>query len=127
MICADFLAGVSVETNNQNALLPYLTRLVIAFPKPQRNQLIEKNASHALKETDRCDHPCGLRPKRIANSAGKFWSEMVGDANHVGAWKIFKFITFSGGAGRAMISTPIWLLIVLDVTKECTEAKSDAV
>jgi hypothetical protein len=42
MICADFLAGVSFETGNQDALLPCLTRLVIALPKPQRKQLLEE-------------------------------------------------------------------------------------
>ena len=41
MICADFLAGVSLEAGNQDALLPCLTRLVIGLPKPQRNQLLE--------------------------------------------------------------------------------------
>jgi hypothetical protein len=41
MICADFLAGVSLETGNQDALLSALTRLVLGLPKPQRNQLIE--------------------------------------------------------------------------------------
>jgi hypothetical protein len=41
MICADFLAGVSLETGNQPALLSALTRLVLGLPKPQRNQLIE--------------------------------------------------------------------------------------
>jgi hypothetical protein len=40
MICADFLAGVSLETGNQTALLSALTRLVVSLPKPQRNQLI---------------------------------------------------------------------------------------
>jgi len=42
MICADFLAGVSMETSNQAGLLPCLTRLVIALPKPQRKQLLEE-------------------------------------------------------------------------------------
>jgi hypothetical protein len=42
MICADFLAGVSLETGNQDALLPCLTRLVIGLPKPQRRQLLEE-------------------------------------------------------------------------------------
>src|SRR4029077_12926301 len=42
MICADFLAGVSLETGNQDALLPCLTRLVIGLPKPQRKQLLEE-------------------------------------------------------------------------------------
>jgi hypothetical protein len=41
MICADFLAGVSLETGNQDALLSAFTRLVLGLPKPQRNQLIE--------------------------------------------------------------------------------------
>ena len=36
MICADFLAGVSFEAGNRDALLPCLTRLVIGLPKPQR-------------------------------------------------------------------------------------------
>jgi hypothetical protein len=42
MICADFLAGVSLEKGNQDALLPCLIRLVIALPKPQRKQLLEE-------------------------------------------------------------------------------------
>jgi hypothetical protein len=41
MICADFLAGVSLETGNQDALLSALTRLALGLAKPQRNQLIE--------------------------------------------------------------------------------------
>ena len=41
MICADFLAGVSLETGNQDALLPALTRLVLGLPMPQRKQLLE--------------------------------------------------------------------------------------
>jgi hypothetical protein len=41
MICADFLAGVSLETGNQDALLSALTRLVLSLPKPQREQLHE--------------------------------------------------------------------------------------
>jgi hypothetical protein len=42
MICADFLAGVSLEGGNQNALLSCLTRLAIGLPKPQKKQLIEE-------------------------------------------------------------------------------------
>ena len=42
MICADFLAGASLETGKQDALLPCLTRLVIGLPKPQRKQLLEE-------------------------------------------------------------------------------------
>ncbi len=42
MICADFLAGVSAEAGNRDALLPCLTRLVIGLPKPQRKQLLEE-------------------------------------------------------------------------------------
>jgi hypothetical protein len=42
MICANFLAGVSLEAGNQDALLPCLIRLVIGLPKPQRKQLIEE-------------------------------------------------------------------------------------
>jgi hypothetical protein len=42
MICADFLAGVSLEAGNQDALLPCLIRLVIGLPKPQRKQLLEE-------------------------------------------------------------------------------------
>src|SRR5579862_7520551 len=40
MICADFLAGVSLETGNQGALLSALARLILGLPKPQRNQII---------------------------------------------------------------------------------------
>jgi hypothetical protein len=41
MICADFLAGVSLETGNQDALLTALTRLVLGLQKAQREQLLE--------------------------------------------------------------------------------------
>jgi len=41
MICADFLAGVSLETGNQDALLSALTRLILGLQKPQREQLLE--------------------------------------------------------------------------------------
>jgi hypothetical protein len=41
MICADFLAGVSLEGGNQDALLPCLTRLVTGLPKPMIGQLLE--------------------------------------------------------------------------------------
>jgi hypothetical protein len=40
-ICADFLAGMSLETGNRDALLPCLIRLAIGLPKPQRKQLLE--------------------------------------------------------------------------------------
>jgi len=42
MICADFLAGVSLEAGNPKGLLPCLIRLVISLPKPQRKQLVEE-------------------------------------------------------------------------------------
>ena len=41
MICADFLAGVSMEAGNQDSLLPSLTRIVTILPKTQRQQLLE--------------------------------------------------------------------------------------
>jgi hypothetical protein len=41
LICADFLAGVSLETGNQGALLTSLTRIVLGLPKPQRTELLE--------------------------------------------------------------------------------------
>src|ERR1700752_990191 len=36
MICADFLAGVSLETQNEQALLKSLTRLIGLLPTAQR-------------------------------------------------------------------------------------------
>ena len=42
MICADFLAGVSLEAGNRDTLLPCLIRLVLGLPKPQRKQLLEE-------------------------------------------------------------------------------------
>ncbi len=41
MICADFLAGVSLEMGNRNALLPCLIRLVTGLPTPQKKELID--------------------------------------------------------------------------------------
>jgi len=41
MICADFLAGASLEIGSLDALLPLLTRLVLGLPKPQIKQLLE--------------------------------------------------------------------------------------
>jgi len=42
MICADFLAGVSLETGNREILVASLTRLVVGLPAPERRQLIEQ-------------------------------------------------------------------------------------
>jgi len=41
MICADFLAGVSLEGGSAGAILPSLTRLILGLPKAQRIELIE--------------------------------------------------------------------------------------
>jgi hypothetical protein len=41
MICADFLAGASLETNKQDTLLSALIRLILGLPMPQREQLLE--------------------------------------------------------------------------------------
>ena len=41
MICADFLAGASLEAGNPDALLSALTRLILGLPTPQREQLLE--------------------------------------------------------------------------------------
>jgi hypothetical protein len=43
-----------------------------------------------------------LSPKLIADCARKFWNAMAGDVNRAGAWRIFKSITFNGGADWAM-------------------------
>src|SRR5579862_2428374 len=37
MICADFLAGASLETGNSKVLHMALSRLLLGLPKPQRN------------------------------------------------------------------------------------------
>jgi hypothetical protein len=41
MICADFLAGVSLEAGSQDAFLPLVTRLALGLPKPQMRQLLD--------------------------------------------------------------------------------------
>jgi radical SAM superfamily enzyme len=41
MICAHFLAGVSLEAGNRDALLHCLTQLIVGLPKPERKQLLE--------------------------------------------------------------------------------------
>jgi hypothetical protein len=41
MICADFLAGASLENGNEPTLLPAITRLVGRLPKPQIMQLLD--------------------------------------------------------------------------------------
>jgi len=41
MMCADFLAGASLEIDKQDALLSALTRLVLGLPTPRREQLLE--------------------------------------------------------------------------------------
>lgn len=40
MICADFLAGVSLEGGRHDALVPTLIRLVLGLPKPERDRLL---------------------------------------------------------------------------------------
>ena len=41
MICADFLAGASLDIGNQETLVSALTRLVLGLPMSQREQLLE--------------------------------------------------------------------------------------
>ena len=41
MICADFLAGVSLESNNENALVQFLHRLISLLSPGRRKQLME--------------------------------------------------------------------------------------
>jgi hypothetical protein len=41
MICADFLAGVSLENSEENALVQSLHRLINLLSSTRRNQLIE--------------------------------------------------------------------------------------
>lgn len=41
MICADYLAGVSLEAGDRDALLPSLIRLAVGFAKTQTRQLVE--------------------------------------------------------------------------------------
>jgi hypothetical protein len=47
IICADFLAGVSLEAGNRDALLPCLTRLVIGLPMPQRKRPLVRGVGQA--------------------------------------------------------------------------------
>ena len=68
-----FLAGVSLETGNQDALLPCLTRLVIGLPKPQRKQLLKEVSSGDLT---------GIRAKRPRlrlnpEAYHQLWSEVL--------------------------------------------------
>src|SRR5580658_2781418 len=41
MICADFLAGANLETDNSDALMPSLDRLLDSLPPSKRQQLLE--------------------------------------------------------------------------------------
>jgi hypothetical protein len=45
---------------------------------------------------------CGLIRKLIVSYAGKFWSEMGGDAKGADERRIFKSITFNRGADWEM-------------------------
>ena len=65
MICADFLAGVSLEAGKQEALLPCLTRLVIGLPKPQIRQLIESVQVTLRHECTLSGRNRSLTPKLI--------------------------------------------------------------
>jgi hypothetical protein len=42
MICADFLAGANLETENSDALVTTLTRLVEFLPKPKRREFADR-------------------------------------------------------------------------------------
>src|SRR5580658_79298 len=41
MICADFLAGANLDTDNSDALMPSLDRLLDSLPPSKRQQLLE--------------------------------------------------------------------------------------
>jgi hypothetical protein len=42
MICADFLAGANLETENSDSLVTALSRLVQFLPQPKRLELVDK-------------------------------------------------------------------------------------
>jgi len=42
MICADFLAGANLETENSDSLMIALSRLVQFLPKPKRQEFVEQ-------------------------------------------------------------------------------------
>ena len=41
MICADFLAGANLETENSDSLMTALSRLVQFLPRPKRQEVVE--------------------------------------------------------------------------------------
>jgi hypothetical protein len=121
MICPDFLAGVSLEAGSQDALLPCLIRLVLGLPKLQREQLLKDVQVTLWQGSVRSGLVCGLNLKLIASFAGKFWSEIAGVANGAGAWRVFRFITFSHEADWVMTQPRIWLPSVPFVTRLLTD------
>jgi hypothetical protein len=72
MICADFVAVVSFEAGNRNALLPCLSRLVIGLPKPQQKQLLENVQVTLWLGSEVGDPACGLPLNLIVSSAVNF-------------------------------------------------------
>jgi hypothetical protein len=95
MICADFLEGVSLEAGNRDAILPSLIRLLIGDPKPERKQPLEAIQVTLCRGSLQNGPGCGLVRECFTSFAGKFWSEMAGDADEAGEWKIFKPTTFN--------------------------------
>jgi len=47
MICADFLAGANLETENSDSLMTALNRLVQFLPKPKRREFVEQITASA--------------------------------------------------------------------------------
>jgi hypothetical protein len=87
MICADFLAGVSLGTSNQDALRSAITRLAFSLPVHEREQLIES-----------------IRGGSVAKSL----SGMAGAANRAAQSTACKSITFSREVSWVMMLQQIW-------------------
>jgi hypothetical protein len=66
-----------------------------------------------------------LTLKLIASSAVKSWIEMDGAVNRAGGWKVFKSITFSGGATLGMTHQKIFSLFAQGATKRLISEARD--
>ena len=102
MICADFLAGASIDGNDPEILLHSISRYYQFLPSPQQEAFLSEVIRSLVKKFRPKRPPLRLDGTATANSIGRCWSAMAGVVRFCGRMQHLqvhhlKFRSQSGG------------------------------
>ena len=104
MICADFLAGASLENEDPSLLLQSMSRFFKFLPGDQRQAFLHEVTENASSTEFRPSAPvCGWILSCTNDSGSRYYSATSGGANCVAAGPTWRFTTRIFVARVAMI------------------------